>query len=69
MVSDLSALQSILADRLDLLRVGIMPDADRLYNKEAKRIANETDFLVLGGFDINNQNLSPFNKITSILFK
>ena len=49
--------------------VGIMPDADRLYNKEAKRIANEADFLVLGGFDSNCQNLSPFNKISSILFK
>ena len=39
------------ADRLDLLRVGIMPDANRLYNKEAKRIANEADFLALSGFN------------------
>ena len=35
------------ADRLDLLRVNIVPDADRLHNEEAKRIANESDFLVL----------------------
>jgi uncharacterized protein len=54
------------ADRLDLLRVGTIPDAKRLHNKEAKRIANESDFLVLGGFDSNSQNPSPFNKITSI---
>jgi uncharacterized protein len=38
------------ADRLDLLRVGIMPDANRLHNKEAKRIANEADFLALDDF-------------------
>ncbi|MBL6985220.1 MAG: hypothetical protein ISR74_06460 [Candidatus Thioglobus sp.] len=38
------------ADRLDLLRVGIIPDANRLHNEEAKRIANEGDFLALGSF-------------------
>ena len=51
------------ADRLDLLRVGIMPDANRLYNKEAKRIANEGNFLALAGFDDGLKNRSIFNKI------
>lgn len=40
------------ADRLDLPRVGIIPDANRLYNKEAKRIATENDFLSLMNFKI-----------------
>lgn len=42
------------ADRLDLLRVGVMPDANRLHNEEAKIIANENDFLTLGLFDVEN---------------
>jgi len=44
-------------------------DADRLNNEEAKRIANEADFLVLSSFDGSDQGLSSFNKIASILFK
>jgi len=36
------------ADRLDLGRVGIKPDARHLFSDEARRIANETDFSVLG---------------------
>lgn len=40
------------ADRLDLLRVGIMPDANRLHNEEAKRIANENDFLTLNEYKV-----------------
>ena len=43
------------ADRLDLLRVGTIPDADRLYNEEAKRIANESDFLVLNEYKVMQQ--------------
>jgi uncharacterized protein len=35
------------ADRLDLDRVGIYPDPDRLFNAEAKRIAEEVDLTVL----------------------
>jgi uncharacterized protein len=35
------------ADRLDLGRVGILPDANYLFSAEAKRIANEQDFKVL----------------------
>ena len=54
------------SDRLDLLRVGIMPDADRLHNEEAKRIANEVDFLALGDFNYNPKDTSIINKITSI---
>ena len=38
------------ADRLDLGRVGIDPDADYLHNEEAKRIANEYDFKDLENF-------------------
>ena len=37
------------ADRLDLLRVGITPDANFLHNEEAKRIANDSDFSLLNG--------------------
>ena len=40
------------ADRLDLGRVGITPNADYLYNEEAKRIANEFDFKKLDTFQI-----------------
>jgi len=54
------------ADRLDLLRVGIMPDAERLHNEEAKRIANEADFLALSGFNHKPKDTSIINKITSI---
>jgi len=43
------------ADRLDLLRVGTIPDANRLYNEEAKRIANEGDFLVLNEYKVMQQ--------------
>jgi uncharacterized protein len=35
------------SDRLDLHRVGIMPQAEYLYNEEAKRIANENDLSML----------------------
>ena len=35
------------ADRLDIGRVGITPDAQFLFNEEAKRIAIERDFSVL----------------------
>jgi uncharacterized protein len=49
------------ADRLDLLRVGIMPDADRLYNEEAKRIANEADFLALSVFNHAPKDASIIN--------
>ena len=38
------------ADRLDLGRVGIDPDADYLHNEEAKRIANESDFKALENY-------------------
>lgn len=40
------------ADRLDLPRVNITPDANRLYNEEAKRIANELDYGALESFKI-----------------
>ncbi len=43
------------ADRLDLGRVGIDPDADYLHNEEAKRIANEFDFENLERFKSNNK--------------
>ena len=43
------------ADRLDLLRVGTIPDANRLYNEEAKRIANKGDFLVLNEYKVMQQ--------------
>ena len=45
------------ADRLDLLRVGIMPDAERLHNEEAKRIANEADFSALSSFNHNLKDI------------
>jgi uncharacterized protein len=35
------------ADRLDLVRVGISPKEEYLYSEEAKRIANEADFIIL----------------------
>lgn len=35
------------ADRLDLDRVGIYPDPNRLFNTEAKRIAEEVDLTLL----------------------
>jgi uncharacterized protein len=54
------------ADRLDLLRVGIMPDANRLHNEEAKRISNEGDFLTLSGFNHTPKDKPFINKITSI---
>jgi len=44
------------ADRLDLLRVGIIPDANRLHNEEAKRIANENDFFMLDEFKLINDS-------------
>ena len=40
------------ADRLDLGRVGITPDADRLFNTEAKRIADTWDFLKLSLYKV-----------------
>ena len=40
------------ADRLDLGRVGITPDANRLFNTEAKRIADTWDFLELSLYKI-----------------
>jgi len=40
------------ADRLDLPRVGIMPKAEYLYNEEAKRIADESDLLMLDGQEV-----------------
>jgi len=45
------------ADRLDLLRVGIIPDANRLHNEEAKRIANEADFSALSGFNYSLEDI------------
>lgn len=61
------------ADRLDLLRVGITPDSNRLFNKEAKRIADESDFKVLGDsdFGINYQDpsLSVMDQILEIIRK
>lgn len=35
------------ADRLDLGRVGVLPDSNYLFSNEAKRIADEEDFQVL----------------------
>jgi hypothetical protein len=35
-----------------LLRVGIIPKAEYLYNKEAKRIADENDFLHLNEYEV-----------------
>ena len=55
------------ADRLDLLRVGIIPDANRLYNEEAKRIANEDDFLMLSEFKFINLN-NPLIKYKRVVF-
>ena len=52
------------ADRLDLLRVGIMPDANRLHNEEAKRIANEGDFLMLSHSELDN--ISWIDKMKSV---
>jgi hypothetical protein len=34
------------ADRLNIGRVGIMPDAKYLFSDEAKRIADEQDFQI-----------------------
>ena len=42
------------ADRLDLPRVNIIPNANRLHNKEAKRIANEFDYDVLESFKVQS---------------
>ena len=52
------------ADRLDLLRAGVIPDANRLYNEEAKRIANEGDFLVLDTHKASN----PLTKYKRVVF-
>jgi uncharacterized protein len=37
------------ADRLDIGRVGIVPNSKYLFSDEAKRIADEDDFKVLRG--------------------
>ena len=42
------------ADRLDLGRVGMIPDADYLNSAEAKRIATESDFAVLEQTEVRN---------------
>jgi len=47
-----------------LLRVGIMPDANRLHNEEAKRIANEGDFLMLSHSELDN--ISWIDKMKSV---
>jgi len=38
------------ADRLDIGRVGITPDSNYLFSDEAKRIADENDFIVLESY-------------------
>jgi len=39
------------ADRLDIGRVGIVPNSEYLYNHEAKRIADENDYQALEIFE------------------
>ena len=51
------------ADRLDLGRVGITPDASRLHNSEAKRIANESDFMSLDNFNVQTQSNDNIRKV------
>jgi uncharacterized protein len=51
------------ADRLDLGRVGISPDASYLHDIEAKRIANEFDFDVLNQFKAADNPKQGINKV------
>jgi len=51
------------ADRLDLVRVGISPKEEYLYNEEAKRIANEANFLALDDFNPNFQDTLIIEKL------
>ena len=51
------------ADRLDLGRVGIDPDANRLHDDEAKRIADEFDFAKLYNFKVKNESRRSIGKV------
>ena len=51
------------ADRLDLGRVGITPDASRLHDMEAKRIADEGDFVKLNNFRLKSESNNGIKKV------
>ncbi|MBT5784093.1 MAG: hypothetical protein HN639_00960 [Candidatus Thioglobus sp.] len=51
------------ADRLDLGRVGINPDAEYLHDVEAKRIADEFDFSKLISFTVKDESKQGINKV------
>ncbi len=51
------------ADRLDLGRVGIEPNASYLHNEEAKRIADRLDFESLNGFKVKDELTDVIQKV------